>query len=198
MRRLLSLLLVCLLAAALLHAAPAPAEQVTARGDSVPFPSAWRASEVPQLRQLVLTAREKAEAEARWNAAAKADAEARWYATVAWNAAVAAEAQRVQQESRRSSHPSAPARTSRSSTQSQGTGRCGGDLPPCSVMMCESGGNPTARNASGASGLWQIMPGTWGNYKGYPSAASAPVEVQNERAAQIWNGGAGARNWVCK
>lgn len=76
------------------------------------------------------------------------------------------------------------------------SGACGGNLPPCCVMMRESGGNPTAVNqSSGASGKWQFMPGTWANYGGYPTAASAPEWVQDERAAQIWAGGAGAGHW---
>ncbi len=75
-------------------------------------------------------------------------------------------------------------------------GACGGNLPPCCVMMRESRGNPTAVNpSSGASGKWQFMSGTWANYKGYPTAAAAPEAVQDERAAQIWAGGAGASHW---
>ena len=34
----------------------------------------------------------------------------------------------------------------------------------CSVMLCESGGSPTAQNPSGASGLFQIMPGWADDY----------------------------------
>lgn len=75
-------------------------------------------------------------------------------------------------------------------------GACGGSLPPCCVMMRESHGNPTAVNASsGASGKWQFMANTWANYGGYPTAASAPEAVQDQRAAQIWAGGAGAGHW---
>lgn len=76
------------------------------------------------------------------------------------------------------------------------SGACGGNLPPCCVMMRESGGNPTAVNtSSGASGKWQFMSGTWANYRGYPTAASAPEWIQDERAAQLWAGGAGAGHW---
>ncbi len=78
----------------------------------------------------------------------------------------------------------------------QVSGACGGDLPPCCVMMRESGGDPTAVNpSSGASGKWQFMPGTWANYGGYATAASAPEWVQDEKAAQLWAGGAGAGHW---
>ncbi|HVT41769.1 MAG TPA: transglycosylase family protein, partial [Acidimicrobiales bacterium] len=74
---------------------------------------------------------------------------------------------------------------------------CGGDLPPCCVMIRESHGNPTAVNSSsGASGKWQFMPGTWNNYGGYSSAAQAPESVQDARARQVYAGGAGAGNWA--
>jgi len=72
---------------------------------------------------------------------------------------------------------------------------CGGDLPPCCVLRRESGGSPTARNRSGAAGLWQFMPGTWNGFGGYSSAADAPPSVQNEKARQVWAGGAGGSNW---
>ena len=80
---------------------------------------------------------------------------------------------------------------------STGTGRCGGDLPPCSVMMCESGGSLTAHNSSGADGKWQIIPPTWNNYKGYPSPSSAPEAIQDEKAREIYAGGAGRSAWSC-
>lgn len=69
--------------------------------------------------------------------------------------------------------------------------------PPHSVMMRESGGNPRVynRTGSGASGCWQFMPGTWDNYKGYANAADAPVSVQNEKAKQVYAGGAGRSHW---
>lgn len=67
--------------------------------------------------------------------------------------------------------------------------------PPATVLRRESGGNPKARNPSGAAGCWQFMPGTWGGYKGYASADQAPVSVQNERAKQVWAGGKGASHW---
>lgn len=77
-------------------------------------------------------------------------------------------------------------------------GACGDDLPPCWVMWAESGGDPTVWNTagSGASGKWQFMPGTWAGYGGYSAAAYAPESVQDERARQVWAGGAGCSHWA--
>jgi hypothetical protein len=69
---------------------------------------------------------------------------------------------------------------------------------PEHIVMCESGGNYSAHNpTSSASGAYQIIDSTWGGYGGYSSAAEAPPSIQDERAAQIWDGGAGRGNWVC-
>lgn len=73
---------------------------------------------------------------------------------------------------------------------------CGGALPSCRVLACESGGNPTARNPrSTASGLWQVLDSTWGGFGGYAQAWQAPVDVQNAKAAALWAGGRGAFHW---
>jgi hypothetical protein len=73
---------------------------------------------------------------------------------------------------------------------------CGGSLPPCYVLMRESRGDPYAENpTSSASGLWQVVDGTWGGYGGYSHASHAPVSVQNEFARQLWAGGAGCSHW---
>lgn len=78
----------------------------------------------------------------------------------------------------------------------QVSGACGGNLPPCCVMMRESGGNISVVNpSSGAAGKWQFMPSTWANHRGYPTASVAPEWVQDEKAAQLWAGGAGAGHW---
>ena len=69
---------------------------------------------------------------------------------------------------------------------------------PCPIVMCESGGSYDAENpTSTASGAYQITDGTWNGYGGYSHASDAPPAVQDERASQIWAGGAGRSNWVC-
>jgi len=78
------------------------------------------------------------------------------------------------------------------------SGACGGDLPTCAIMMCESGGDIHAENpSSSASGKWQILSSTWGGFGGYRRAADAPEWVQDARARQIWAGGAGRSQWSC-
>jgi hypothetical protein len=72
------------------------------------------------------------------------------------------------------------------------SGNCGGDLPPCWVMMRESRGQIKAENPdSSASGKWQILDSSWqlrdsqGNpqpFMGYWHAADAPEWVQDAKA----------------
>lgn len=77
-----------------------------------------------------------------------------------------------------------------------GSGACGGDLPPCSVLACESGGNLTAQNpTSSASGKWQILDSTWNGYAGFQRAMHAPEDVQDAKARELYAGGAGAFHW---
>lgn len=101
----------------------------------------------------------------------------------AWLIAVAkAVAERRQSEeaaaARRPTHTSA-----RRSEGVSGGGRCGGDLPPCWIMMRESGGDPRAQNpTSSASGKWQMLDSTWAGYGGYAHASDAPEEVQDAKA----------------
>lgn len=131
--------------------------------------------------------------------AAKADADrqiAAYLQAVAQQQAAEA-AQAAAQRQQAAAAQQSNARRSSGATSYGGSGACGGDLPPCCVMMRESHGSPTAVNSSsGASGKWQFMPGTWNNYMGYPTAASAPASVQDQRARQVYAGGAGASNWA--
>ena len=75
--------------------------------------------------------------------------------------------------------------------------RCGGSLPTCGVMACESGGDIRVRNRAGssASGKWQIIRSTWNGYGGYAEARDAPEHVQDAKARELWAGGAGASHW---
>lgn len=113
-----------------------------------------------------------------------------WYSTILWNNTKAENERAI--ENARQIRKVTP-----SSTSHYGSGACGGNLPPCSVMMCESRGNLTAHNPSGADGKWQIIPPTWNNYKGYATPSSAPEEIQDEKAAIIYAGGSGRGQWVC-
>jgi septal ring factor EnvC (AmiA/AmiB activator) len=65
------------------------------------------------------------------------------------------------------------------------------------IVMCESGGNYHAVNASsGAGGAYQIMPATWAGYGGKGLPQDAPPAEQDRIAALIWaNDGPGA--WSC-
>lgn len=95
-----------------------------------------------------------------------------------------------------------------------GSGACGGDLPPCSVMRRESGGNIRAINRTGCGGRgcygkWQFDPVTFipgctvtkweartcGTYQGFQFASDAPEEVQDARARELWANGAGHSHW---
>jgi septal ring factor EnvC (AmiA/AmiB activator) len=65
------------------------------------------------------------------------------------------------------------------------------------IVMCESGGNYHAVNASsGAGGAYQIMPATWRGYGGQGLPQDAPPAEQDRIAAMIWaDSGPGA--WSC-
>jgi hypothetical protein len=77
-------------------------------------------------------------------------------------------------------------------------GASGGWAIPYAIVLCESGGQNLPPNSAGASGYYQIMPATWKLYGGSGSAAYlASKSEQDAVASRIWNGGAGASNWVC-
>jgi septal ring factor EnvC (AmiA/AmiB activator) len=68
---------------------------------------------------------------------------------------------------------------------------------PTYIVMCESGGNYRALNASsGAGGAYQILPSTWRAYGGQGLPHQAPKAEQDRIAAMIWaDSGPGA--WAC-
>lgn len=65
---------------------------------------------------------------------------------------------------------------------------------PCYIVACESGYRDVAYNPSGAAGPYQIM-ASWG--RPWPIRSRADRIEHDRIAAAIWNGGAGAGNWVC-
>ena len=68
---------------------------------------------------------------------------------------------------------------------------------PEAIVMCESGGNFQALNASsGAGGAYQILPSTWAAYGGKGLPHQAPPAEQHRIAAMIW-ADAGPAAWVC-
>jgi peptidoglycan hydrolase CwlO-like protein len=65
------------------------------------------------------------------------------------------------------------------------------------IVMCESGGNYHAVNASsGAGGAYQIMPATWRGYGGQGLPQDAPPAEQDRIAALIWRA-SGPGAWSC-
>jgi len=68
---------------------------------------------------------------------------------------------------------------------------------PTYIVMCESGGNYGAVNASsGAGGAYQILPSTWQLYGGKGEPQNAPKAEQDRIAAEIW-ADSGSSAWVC-
>jgi peptidoglycan hydrolase CwlO-like protein len=68
---------------------------------------------------------------------------------------------------------------------------------PTYIVMCESGGNYHALNASsGAGGAYQILPSTWAAYGGQGEPQNAPKAEQDRIAAEIWSD-SGPSAWSC-
>jgi hypothetical protein len=69
---------------------------------------------------------------------------------------------------------------------------------PWPVVQCESGGQNLPPNSATASGYYQITDPTWHGLGGSTRHAyQASKSEQDRLAARLWNGGAGASNWVC-
>lgn len=67
---------------------------------------------------------------------------------------------------------------------------------PAYVVARESGcQNVPNEQGSGCDGYYQICAATWDGYGGYDDALSAPKEVQDAKAAELWDGGNGCRHW---
>jgi peptidoglycan hydrolase CwlO-like protein len=69
---------------------------------------------------------------------------------------------------------------------------------PWPIVQCESGGQNLPPNYASASGYYQMLDSTWKGLGGStPHAYQASKAEQDRLASRLWNGGAGARNWVC-
>lgn len=95
-----------------------------------------------------------------------------------------------------------PAPTAAPSVTSGGGSGC---VIPDYICARESGHSYTALNSSsGAGGMYQFMPSTWNaiarqiapEWVGTPPHL-APPAVQDQFAAYLWAGGAGAGHWAC-
>jgi soluble lytic murein transglycosylase-like protein len=109
-----------------------------------------------------------------------------------FQAAAAAEAEKAAEAANAAKAKAAAARTGRggsSSRTSSGSvgGACGGASNGADAYIGrESGGNPNARNASGAWGCYQIMPGTWqSSCSDLGQHGSASTEAQAQCASRL-------------
>jgi hypothetical protein len=90
-------------------------------------------------------------------------------------------------------HPAAPP----SSPTPTGPQASGGWVIPGAIVACESGGQNLTPNSAGASGFYQIIPGTWREFGGTgPAAYLASKAEQDKVASRIWSG-AGPQAWTC-
>jgi septal ring factor EnvC (AmiA/AmiB activator) len=112
-----------------------------------------------------------------------------------------AEGQVSQLELEQEQQQAAQQQQQQSSSGSSGSGSpayLGGPYSiPTYIVMCESGGNYHALNASsGAGGAYQILPSTWRAYGGEGAPQDAPKEEQDRIAAEIW-ADSGPSAWSC-
>ena len=130
-------------------------------------------------------------------------------ATRARGAALRSQIARIEAAQAAAARAAAAAAAAPSSSSSSGAGGAptaagptfgpsGGWAIPYSIVLCESGGQDLTPNSAGASGYYQILPSTWKLFGGTgPAAYLASKSEQDAVASRIWNGGAGASNWVC-
>ncbi len=83
-----------------------------------------------------------------------------------------------------------------SSPSSDSTSSSGGYSIPSYIVECESGGDYSARNPSGAGGAYQMMPGTFQAYGGSGDPASASKAEQDRVASRIYEA-EGSSPWTC-
>jgi septal ring factor EnvC (AmiA/AmiB activator) len=114
--------------------------------------------------------------------------------------AAAAQAQQAAAAQAQQSQSSASSGSSSGSGPGVGPalGPSGGWAIPYAIVLCESGGQNLPPNSAGASGYYQIIPSTWTGFGGTgPAAYLTSKAEQDAVASRIWNGGAGASDWVC-
>jgi septal ring factor EnvC (AmiA/AmiB activator) len=114
----------------------------------------------------------------------------------AQRAAAARAAQQAAQQAAASQ--SAPSQSGSPVSSGPALGPSGGWAIPYQIVLCESGGQNLPPNSAGASGYYQILPSTWKGAGGSgPAAYLASKSEQDSVASRLWDGGAGASNWVC-
>lgn len=126
-------------------------------------------------------------------------------ATRAHGAQLESEINTIKQQQAAAARAAEQAEQAAQAQQSQSTSEApvtatpsGGWAIPEAIVMCESGGQNLPPNSAGASGYYQIIPSTWKDFGGTGAQAyQASLAEQSAVASRIWDGGAGASNWVC-